>query len=201
MSMIVRHSNEMNNLKTGGLTEVELDLFITALFLLKNKKTDEITLPFSEFRNLAEIKGNHSDRLINNIKSMSKKLINMNQEITLPDGVIKIFNFFRTITIDPNNHTVNLAVNKDFQYLINDLVGNYTEYDLKHIVGLSSKYSKQLFKLLKQFDNNLINSKKFFKIKQDDFLERLNISSDIKAPDLSKLLKNMTIELQDYFLI
>lgn len=195
---IVRHSNEINSLKTGTLTEAELDLFITALFLLKDKKTDEITLPFSNFRNLAEIKDRHSDRLINQIKSMSKKLINMNQEITLPDGVIKIFNFFRTITIDPNNNIVKLAVNEDFQYLINDLVGNYTEYDLKHLVSLSSKYSKQLFKLLKQFDNNLVNSKKFFLIEQEKFLEKLNISN-IKRSDLSKLLKSSTLELEPYF--
>lgn len=200
MGMIVRYSNEINSLKTGALTEVELDLFITAIYLLKDKKTDTITLPFAEFRNLAEIKGNHSDRLIKNIESMSTKLINMNQKVTLPNGVIKMFNFFRTITIDPNDNIVTLAVNQDFQYLINDLIGNYTEYDLKHMVGLSSKYSKQLFKLLKQFDNNLVHSRKFCLKKTDDFKESLGIPSGYDRAHFAKLLLKITDELKPYFL-
>lgn len=200
MGMIVRYSNEINSLKTGALTEVELDLFITAIYLLKDKKTDTITLPFAEFRNLAEIKGNHSDRLIKNIESMSTKLINMNQKVMLPNGVIKMFNFFRTITIDPNDNIVTLAVNQDFQYLINDLIGNYTEYDLKHMVGLSSKYSKQLFKLLKQFDNNLVHSRKFCLKKTDDFKESLGIPSGYDRAHFAKLLLKITDEIKPYFL-
>lgn len=200
MKIIVEHSNEINNLKTAGLTEVELDLFITTIYLLKDKKTDEITLSFAEFRNLAEIKGKHSDRLIKNIESMSTKLINMNQKVTLPNGVIKIFHFFRTITIDPNDNMVTLAINQDFQYLINDLIGNYTEYDFKHIVGLSSKYSKQLFKLLKQFDNNLVGSSKFCLKNPDEFKEILGIPPSYDRAHFAKLLLKITDELKPYFL-
>lgn len=55
----------------------------------------------------------------------------------LPNGNIEIFGLFDKITIDVNDKNVIFKVNKDFSYMINELLGGeFTLFDLKELVAL-----------------------------------------------------------------
>jgi plasmid replication initiation protein len=63
-----------------------------------------------------------------------------------------IFNLFEKLVFSPKKRTLTVKITETFSYMLNDLIGNYTRFDLKTLVNLKSGYSKQLFKLLKQYE-------------------------------------------------
>ncbi len=58
-----------------------------------------------------------------------------------------------TIKLDAEDQVESLTieVNEQFEYLINSLRANFTSFELANFLALNSKYSKTLFRLLKQF--------------------------------------------------
>lgn len=150
---VVKYSNDLNEIKLGSFTENETDVFFSLLFKLKDRSDDTIEIKFSDLRKLADINNRSSDRLIKCVEEMAKKLIKLNQKIILPSGEIVLFNLFRTLKINPESKLFTVSINKDFQYMLNDLVKNFTLFDLKAMTSLNSNYSKITFRLLKQFSS------------------------------------------------
>ena len=68
-----------------------------------------------------------------------------------PSGKKKIYKFdlFPTWEIDEEAQTLTVGVNSDFQWLLNEF-NHYTSLDLEEIVAFKSKYTKNLFRLIRQ---------------------------------------------------
>ena len=61
------------------------------------------------------------------------------------------FVLFPTFTTDVNKRTLTVRVNKDFSYILNELTDNFTRFELKEFAELDSKYTKTLYRILKQY--------------------------------------------------
>ena len=153
MAEIVKYHNDLNKIKLGTFSEREIDVFFSILFKLKELKTETIIITFSELKHLSDAKERSNLRLIKSIKNISRKLIQLNQEIELPNGNILMFNLFRTLLIDFKNQELKVSVNQEFQYMLNELIGNFTIFELKELTSLYSSYSKATYRLLKQFES------------------------------------------------
>lgn len=194
---LVAYHNDINQIKIGSFTEKEIDLFFSILFKLKNKDDDTVEFDFTELKELANTT-KHNDRLIKNIESFSGKLLQLNQRIELPTGEIILFNLFRTLKIDPTNKTISVSVNEDFQYMLNNLIDHFTKFDLKHLVSLKSSYSKQVFKLLKQFEAE-DQEKCFYVTFLDKFKENIGSPDYTTANFNTRVLKPIMKELKPIF--
>lgn len=62
-----------------------------------------------------------------------------------------MFVLFTTFKIDRKRQLLKISVNKDFKFILNELVKNFTRFDLHEFIKLDSKYSKTLYRLLKQY--------------------------------------------------
>jgi len=195
---LVKYHNDINKIKTGSFTEKEIDIFFSILFKMKGRETKEIILEFAELKGLVESTQNNT-RLMSQVRSMNRKIINLNQEIELPNGDIMVFNLFEKLVFSPKKRTLTAKITETFSYMLNDLIGNYTKFDLKALVSLKSGYSKQLFKLLKQYEGT-DQGPKWYWVELKEFKDLLGVPGTYSTTNFNKkVLAPLETELGKIF--
>ena len=194
---LVKYHNDINTLKLGTFKEKELDVFFSILFKLRDKGTEPMELKYNELHKLANTSG-HNSRMYSYITGLNKKLLGLTQEVTLPDGAIREFNLFEYIDRKEDWDFIRLKVTETFSYMLNDLIGHYTKFDLKALVSLKSGYSKQLFKLLKQYEGKGPCS--WYWVELEELKELLGVPKAYTTTDLNiRVLKPIEKDLRTIF--
>ena len=194
MADLVRYNNDINKVPLRNLTEKELNIFFSLIFKAKEEKTRKINMSFTELRNLSN-GDTHNSRFIKALDSMDKKLLNLNQSVEIKKGVFKRFNLFNDFTIDTNENTLTVSIHELFSYMLNDLIGNYTKFELQELISFKSSYSKNVFRLMKQWE-----SIKKLDIKLDEFKRILCIPESYKFSKIDqRVLKPVMEELGPIF--
>lgn len=110
---------------------------------------------------------------------------------------------FRKFTTNINKETgslvsLELLVEEEFAYILNKLVTNFTSFELEEFLALKSKYSKTLYRILKQYKNTgkcLIYTKDW-----KNFCEIMNIPEKFSMSRIDiKILNPAIIELSPIF--
>lgn len=182
LSKIVKYHNDMNKVALAGFNEKELNLFFSLIYLTKDKKSTLITIPFSELKELSENEDRNKDRFIKSLHSINKKLASLSYQIE-SEELLCTFSLFNTFLINKKEKTLSVEVNSMFAYLLNDLIGNFTKFELENFVKLKSIYSKNLFKLLKQWES--IKEKVFT---MEEFKEVLAIPKSYRMSEIDKVI-------------
>lgn len=191
---IVKYHNQMNDISFGTFKEKELDLFFSICYKLKEQGTREVDLTFSELKNLIG-ENKNLKRLKNNIDSLNKKLAMINHQIEIRPNVYERFVLFTNFITDYNENILTIKVNEKFSYILNNLINKYTKFDLLDFISLKSVYSKNMFKLLKQWES--LNKIEY---SLDEIKEKLNIPKAYSTSDFNKrVLIPIMEELPQYF--
>ena len=149
--LAVKYNNELNTIPLRNFSVSELNIFLTICASIKEKGCDTVTYDFDKIRELAKYESTSLDRFVSDLKSAYSKLLATSY--TLDDGdVIESFTLFNHYKIIRSEQTVEIAVNKNFKYILNDLnLGNFTRFELKEYTEINSTYSKALYMRLKQW--------------------------------------------------
>ena len=191
---ILKYKNDINKIRLGALTSKEQDIFFSLIYKAQKQNEREIIIDFVDVAKLTDDNKN-SKRLISNMRTLSKKLSQLSQEIKLPNGNFVIFNLFDRFVIDINENFLKVNVNEDFKFLLNDLIGTFTKFELRHLVELKSSYSKIIFRMLKQFQ-----STGWYEICLTDFKESLGVPETYSMDNVNqRVLKPILKELPTYF--
>lgn len=191
---LIKYHNDINKLKLGNFTENETDIFFSLLFKAKETKADIIIMDFLELKSLANGDKN-KDRFLRNILGLNTKLKAMSQTIEVEKGVFDTFSLFGTIRTDTNEELIKVPIERNFRYLIDDIMNNFTVIDLKQLVSLKGNYPKVLYRLLKQFETT-----KLYTVKINDFRELMGIPSTYAMFNIrQKVLKPSMEQLNKYF--
>lgn len=193
MSDIIKYHNDVNKLRLGKFTDRETDIFFSIMF--KSMDTiGNVIIGFNELKELIE--GHRSEqRLIDNVRKLNLKLKTLVNEVRDIDGNYTAFNLFGDITTKPKDRVIEIKIDDRFRNLINNLIGNFTKFDLKDLISLNSTYSKTLFRLLKQWE-----SKKEREFPMDEFRELLAIPPKYRISEIDKfVLTPIMTELPQYF--
>lgn len=83
---------------------------------------------------------------------MNEKLMKITCKLKTDSETI-MFVLFPTFKTNKETQLLTVSVNEEFKFILNGLVKNFTRFDLKEYIDLSSKYSKNLYRLLKQYRN------------------------------------------------
>lgn len=166
MNMLVKYHNDLNKIRTNNFSEQELNLFMIILSKVKEKSCNEVEIKFNEFENLCNRKLTRKE-LFNIMKELKDKIFNLDfTKITETQKEIEIetihlFNKFVIHAVkdrpdDGWDNTTNLTrvefvINPLFEHLLNDLFQNFTRFELAEFIALSGKYTKTLYRLLKQY--------------------------------------------------
>ena len=194
MNEVVKYHNHFNSISLKNFNSIEINLLMAICSQIRDKGIDEITLNFSELKNMVKYKHRGSVRFIKDLEQIYKKLIALSIRIETKE-VIDNFVLFTRYRIVKEEQTVTIKVNEEFKYLLNNLVKKFTQFELEEFIHLKSNYSKEIYRKLKQF-----KSTGFWKIKINDFKELLNIPEKYRMSDIDKyVLKISKNELKNYF--
>ena len=184
---LVKYHNDINTVSFSGFSEKELNMFFTLVFLAKEEGGNELVIPFSELKKLSDGDIN-SPRFLKTLKTTYDKLIKISWYYTNSNG-FGAFVLFNKYFVDEKNLNVSIRLNNEFKYLFNDLLGNFTKFDLLEFVSLKSSYSKNLFKILKQWES--IKSKEF---SVENFRIILGVPINYKTSDFNRRVLTPILE-------
>ena len=192
---LVKYNNVLNRLSIGKLEEKELELFFALCLELKEKGVDDVYINITEFKNRYNM-GRSNIRFEKYLEVVLSKFLETKLIIKSTNG-LEIGNFFRKFKIDFKNNNLYVQVDRDYSFILNDLVEMYTQFSFNQYQGLKSKYAKRLMPKLAQW-----NGTKKIEFEKEDLFEILGASESYKN-DLSsfnkRILKPATAELKKVF--
>lgn len=150
MNEIVKYKNEMNTLNFKGFTKVDMNFFMTLCAKVRNLGTEEITFHFDHIKKLTNYTSTDKKDFIGDLERMNDKLQKITGRFETESKILK-FTLFPTFEIDKDNNKLTVSINPKFAYLLNDVIAPFTRFDLQEFIELESKYSKNLYRLLKQW--------------------------------------------------
>lgn len=210
MNEIVIHHNDLNELVFPDFKEQEFNVFSNIITRLRDRGAETLEFSASEVSSFFGSAYNFETlafMLTNMADSMRKKgFVHISQVgeirskayITMfPTFVIKTKpnpNFKNDPILSETLLNLKVRVNKDFLYLFNNLVKNFTQYELDEFVSINGKYTKRLYMLLKQYRNT--GQVTIYKDRWDDFCKLLNIPKNYRQIDIDqRILKPAIKEL------
>lgn len=173
---IVQYKNHINELQFINFTSADYNLLMYLMSEMRDKDEDIITVSLSDVKRIIGYERS-TEEFTEVIEQIKDKLASIRAKVR--NGSVRgDFTLFPTLLSDIDNDALVIRVNPDFKWLINDfkskkqfvLVNDtkpkpknvdqkedeekdegYTFFELVEFVGLKSKYSKTLFRLLKQY--------------------------------------------------
>lgn len=154
-------------------------MFFIICWHIKQKKSKKLTLSFDELKEFLPNKIKNSRKFFNEIIKFAKKLmiiiasktsINKNNE---KREIGK--NFLLNYDVSEETKTLSIVVS-DMAYDMLFYANYFTKFDLNEFCSVQNKYTKTLFRLLKQYENLNENSQSLKNIvmEKQEFLEFMN---------------------------
>lgn len=195
MNELVRYDNSMNKLTFKGFTPREKDLFFSICSKVKDKGTNEVTISFDDLRGVSSYTSRNNNTLMSDLKSAYEKLIKMNISFEDEDKFVG-FTLFHRYELNKKDKELTVEVSDNFKYMLNEWeFGNFTTFELKEFVNLKSNYSRDLYRLLKQY-----KSTGWYQVRIEDFRRIFDVPKSYKMSKIDYHILNPSIdELSEYF--
>ena len=194
MNEIVKYDNYMNSLKFTGFTTTDFNFLMLLCSKMRDKDVTELTISFDELRLKTGYTQHSVKQFVSDLKRMNDKLMKITCSLETETEII-MFVLFPTFKVNLENQMLTVCVNEEFKFILNNLVKNFTRFELKDFIGLQSKYSKTLFRLLKQFKTT-----GNYEVTLNDFIAKMDIPKSYRIKDITDKIINPTLkELQNYF--
>ena len=192
----VVYKNDLNLVPLRKFTSTEINLFFAMCNKLKEKETNTLHLSFDELKELSNYspKTRNINRFVKDLDDVYKKML----ELTIryeDDEVIERLILFNHYRIHKKDQYLEISTSPNLKHILNSITSNFTKFELKEMTNLKSTYSKNMFRILKQYKHT-----GYMKIKIDDFRERLDIPKSYRMTDINKnVLKPIVTELNAIF--
>ena len=190
----VRYKNELNLVPMRNFDSVEMNLFFSICAKMKDKGLSKVQFTFEDLRELSAYKPTSIKRFSDDLEAVYNKMLQLTYR-TEEAGIREKFVLFTGYRIDENNQTVDISVNPELAYIVNELSSEFTKFELQEFTGIRSSYAKTMYRLLKQY-----RSTGFYIVKIEDFREILSIPNSYQMSDIDKqVLKPIKNELSEFF--
>lgn len=192
----VIYRNEMNLVPLRKFTPIEIDLFFAMCNKLKEQDANKLKLSFEELKSLSNYSHEQRNiqRFINDLENVYTKILQLTYRYE-DEKKIKRFVLFHHYEIDKEERYLEIATNPKFKYILNNMTQDFTKFELREITKLKSSYSKNAFRLLKQFKHT-----GYVVFTIDDFKSRFDIPKSYRMTDINKnVLTPIITELENVF--
>ena len=151
MNEIVKYENSLNRLNFKGFSQTNMNMFMALCSQMKDQKDRKIVLSFDKIKELTayDKKKKGIDDFVEDLEHTNEQLMKVNCKI-ITGNKRTSFILFPTFETDLDTETLTVYVNPDLMWLLNEMKA-YTTFELAEFVDLKSKYSKNLYRLLKQW--------------------------------------------------
>ena len=192
----VVYKNDLNLVPLRKFTSTEINLFFAMCNKLKEKETNTLHLSFDELKELSNYspETRNINRFVKDLDDVYKKML----ELTIryeDDEVIERFVLFNHYRIHKRDQYLEISTSPNLKHILNSITNNFTKFELKEMTNLKSTYSKNMFRILKQYKHT-----GYMKIKVDNFRERLDVPKSYRMTDINKnVFKPIIKELNTIF--
>ena len=204
MNQITRYHNELNTVPMRKWTAEEQNFFFAIITQVRDKGDKTVKFNKSDLVQLVNYSQEHNKRFNTTMAELKKKVNAISYTETERDSLTGInkettYNLFEVFshewTDDLSHISVEVKVSDHFQYVVNKLEVEFTQFELKQFTSIRSNYAKEMFKKLKQW--RTVGKKQY---SVDEFRDMLQVPKSYRAKDVSKvILKPIQEELSDYF--
>ena len=192
--IMIKYHNDMNLVAFKNFNQRELNIFFSICALMKEKGDNTITFSYNELKKLINAKLPTNQVFEDLLVSTYNKLLEL-QLGYHDENKIVCFVLFTGYTVDKEKKEISIRVNHDYAYVLNDLSSNFTIFELQEFNTLASSYSKNMFRLLKQF-----KSTGHYTVSVDEFRRLLDIPEYYTMKRITdKILSVILKELSSYF--
>jgi len=171
----------------------EMNFFFAIITKVRDEGTRLMKFDTDELRNLAS-KDFHLDRWSQTMKSVADKVVDLKyyERTEHSYAVMNLFSYFR---VDEKECIVEVEVSSKFEYVINKLEAQFTQYELAEFTNIRSTYAKTAYRLLKQW--RTVGRKEF---KIDEFKTLLDMPNSYKSSEIDRaVVKPILKQLSPYF--
>lgn len=184
---VVKYHNELNKVILSELDSKETDIFYTIIYKMKEKEI--ATFSIDEIKSFLD--GHRSEvRFFNHLNKVFKTQLRIYKDSKIID-----YHLFIRKELDLENKEISIRINPECHHILNNLISNYTKFELEEFINLKSEYSKKLFRLLMQYKDT---GKAIFEI--DKFKALLEIPINYRQSNIDqKVLTPIQRELKPIF--
>lgn len=198
-NMNVNYHNDLNTINIPGLSPQEMNVFYGICGRIKDTGVDSVKLSFEELRTLSGRTRNSPKDFELFLINLNSKLVSISCKIIEEDvergRVISQFNMFSVFKTYIDNEELEVKLNENFMYLLNELNSNYTTFRFYDFFMLKKGYSKILFRLLSQY-----KSTGFLKMSVDDFRRLFDVPEGYKMKNINeRILAPSITEVEGHF--
>lgn len=193
--MIIYYDYILNKQNLSSLTEKEQDLFFLLLYSLE----EDGVIENAEYKLVKEyiFDSSYSNKRVEEtLKSLVSKLEKM--VFVKEDGEEIPFNILTNLTINSNDKSFGIELNKDFNYLVGELHNkrgfSKVIFDLRVFFKIKGKHTKNLYRLLIAFCSS--GRRKF---KESFLIERLGIDDELPYSRKQKKVIDELEKMKDLF--
>ncbi|WP_300796428.1 replication initiation protein [Helicobacter sp. UBA3407] len=195
----LKYGNEINTFTFTNFTAQDFNLFFVVCWHIKEKKSKELTLSFDELKEFMPMKIKNNKKFYEEIVKFGNKLmIIVASKETIDESNQKRNvgkNFLTYAETSEKEKTLSIVVS-DMAYDMLFYTNYFTKFDLNEFCSIQNKYTKTLFRLLKQYENvneNPASGLKNIVMEKQEFLEFMN------CPE--KYMNNMSMYVDRKILI
>lgn len=191
---VVKYHNDLNRVVMRDWNSSEMNIFFGIISRIREHDSKELTLSIKTIRELTQSNDAYQkNRWYENLKSVVNKLstINFYREDEKSYELLLLFQKFK---INKDDETILVKVSPDFDYILNQLNANFTNWDLIEFKQVKSSYSKTLFRLLKQY--RTVGKRRFT---VNEFRTLLDIPESYNTGMVKKrIIDKSIVELSEY---
>lgn len=175
----MKYHNNFNRLALNELSSLEQNVLFEILYRIKEQ--GEKKFKFTTEQIAAMIDKNMTNReLLNLATSLGKKVLGVCYIVIEPNATKYTMLFDQLIIKDDENGNlidIELSLSRSFEYLLNNLFGNFTSFELLEFKSIQSKYAKTIYRNLKEHKITGV-----WEVEWQELLRLLCVEKNIKNP-------------------
>lgn len=216
MKEIVKYHNDFNKIRLPSFTELEQNLLFGIISKVKENKEEYIFIETQEikkwigkdrkdltdyglYKTLKNLRNNFFKADFTIIRKTPIPEKNLVREEETTTNLFKTFWVCAVRILDDNDYMteenfselegLTLQINPEFAYLVNELTKNFERFELAEFIAISGKYTKTLYRLLKQYRNT-----GYLRMEWDEFVKVMDIPANYRQTDIDQFILKPAIK-------
>ncbi|KYF32544.1 replication protein [Streptococcus mitis] len=195
---VVKHHNDLNTVIMRKWTAEEMNFFFSILAKARDKGTSELVFDKYQLAELANYSIQHNKRFYDTMDNLANHISQL-RYIERTSNSVEYMPLFTRFKVewekDLSDMQATVAVSPHFEYILNKLSANFTQYELQEFTSIRSTYAKTAYRLLKQW--RTVGRKEF---KKDEFKLLMDTPEYYQVSDIDRLvIKPIKKQLSPYF--
>lgn len=195
---VVKHHNDLNTVIMRKWTAEEMNFFFAIIAKARDKGTSDLVFDKYQLAELANYSIEHNKRFYDTMDSLANNISQL-RYIEKTKNSIEYMPLFTRFKVeweeDLSDMQAQVSVSPLFEYILNKLSANFTQYELQEFTTIRSTYAKTAYRLLKQW--RTVGRKEF---KIDEFKLLLDMPSSYKSSEIDRaVIAPILKQLSPYF--